>query len=210
MTPNRASGGGAGGTPASYGVSLTALLGSDVDLLGDVRMDVSLRDGVTVHMTSARSPREEANHFTRLNLQLEAFASLSDAESEAQGLIAALLWLAVSKKFTLQFEYAEPGKPYRIREMGSLPMFVLTAEGRVNWPLSADEWRALVARELEPPPAWPFSRRFTVSGQPSRCRRFRPDTEDQPPEIRQLACNTSVAPDTTAAQRLSSPPVSER
>jgi hypothetical protein len=143
-----------------YGVSVDLVLGNNVDLeLGDA--DASLTFGpdhvLTIRQTHT-SPTEQANNLQHVSLQLEGFRTASEAEAAGRFLAIAVLWSAVSKRFTLVFEKWSGSLPFVVYEravQGS--RFAVRGEGRSFWHLSPLDLSRLMLAAYSRSPAYDAS-----------------------------------------------------
>ncbi len=133
-----------------YGARVKLLFGSDVELhIPGGNAQAALADGTvaTIHV-EPRSSREEAANLTRATFSFEGYSSATDAEEAGNRAAVALLWSAVSKRFSMRVEHT--AIVYLRNSGGGLSV---RAEGRAFWPLTAADLFGLVTEGLATPTA---------------------------------------------------------
>jgi hypothetical protein len=115
-----------------YAVRMHLVFGSNVELvMDDDAVRVPFAGVYALNLTKERaSPREEANSYTRVVIDLDAFPSACEAERAGRLLTASLLWVAAFKRVTIGFRKRTGDYPFAVRNRTLSSGLSVEAEGR--------------------------------------------------------------------------------
>lgn len=152
-----------------FAVQIALTLGSNIDLdLSESMVRLPFSTNLTLTITREHTDqREDANFIKRITVLLEAFPSISEAERAGKLLAVSLLWVATSKRVTIDFEKWADDLPFAIRNRNESAGASMRADGRVHFNLKPEDF-CLTAEKtygLQPdlPPAAFTSMNFYAS-----------------------------------------------
>lgn len=134
-----------------YAVRVSLRLGSNVELgLTEDEVLLPFADDYTLRVVQEHvNPREQVIFLKRITVHLEAFSSACEAERAGKLLAIAVLWVAASKRVTIDFERRTGDFPFAIRDRTQSSGISMRAEGRVHANVSPEEFSSIAGEAFK-------------------------------------------------------------
>ena len=132
-----------------YAARVDFLLGEDVELALEHPACLLSTPNAILHMRLApEQPMGPLQHLKKIRIEVEGFTKASDAEAAGLHLSIALLWAAVSKRFTMRLDYHTPLPCVVYDRTSSHSGISLSVHAKSYWPLTAHDFAELLDRDV--------------------------------------------------------------
>jgi len=134
-----------------YSVNVSLRLGSDVELdLPDSDVRLPFTEDTTLRIVKKdANHQEQALSITRMAVLLEAFPSACEAERAGKLLILSILWVAASKRVTVEFEKRTGAYPFAVLDRTRSEGPSMRGSGRTFHVMKPEEFSSIAGEAFE-------------------------------------------------------------
>jgi hypothetical protein len=128
-----------------YAARVDFILGEDIELALDYPVSLLTSGNCNMQMRlSPDQPMGPLQHLKKVRILIEGYSTAGEAEAGGLQLSLALLWAAVSKRFTMRLDYHTPLPCIVYNRTAPTGGDSMRAFGRSYWPLSVHEFSELL------------------------------------------------------------------
>ena len=132
-----------------YAAHVDILLGEDVELNLEYPVTLLVTPTAIIQIKLApKQPVGALQHLKKYRVEIEGFAKASEAETAGLRLATALLWAAVSKRFTMRLDYHTPLPCVVYDRTASRGGMTISATMKSYWPLTPHDFSGLLSADI--------------------------------------------------------------